>query len=246
MTLYSELPEFYRRVKLLEQVVTGVPTGTPNPFWPEDGNNELLCIWTPEEITRLLSAIRVGADLIYPDISHTVEWSFLRQLEFPNELSEGDAVQKCVIRHNEGVAGNGGAVSSGDNVYGVMTEMTRNDIPGVSHPNETVVYLPAGDYHVEHWHTIRDWGIHTYMRPYVYLWAVPTPQYYYRGGLFRTTVTGQSYQIRGTADFTIDNTYPMNYGIWSQNAMTNVTTLGQGVAGQESVFGEIVIEKIPD
>ena len=68
----------------LTQTMTG-GSGTLSPFlFPDDTTPQKLTIEiSQDEFTAILSALMTGADLSYPEMSHEVVWSFLRNLEYP-------------------------------------------------------------------------------------------------------------------------------------------------------------------
>lgn len=91
-------------VATLAQSTTFEDCPEKEPLLIDPVENWILCQWTGQEVTRLLSALLVGANLIYPDARHEVVLSFLRQWECPNMIC--DLVAQCI----ENAAGSGNAL----------------------------------------------------------------------------------------------------------------------------------------
>lgn len=235
----SIVPEWYRRVQSIDQTVTGVPTGAPEPFWPDAGTNQLLCEWTGQEITRLLSALKIGADMVYPDISHTVVWSLLRQLEFPNELPEADTVEFFVADHFVSNGGAPGSLSAGNNLVDMFTRVTRDDI-GISKIGDNGIYLPAGNWDISWWHSCRTTVSPRQLQGGLYRWAVPEPQIYYWGGPVQLYQTGNTLMLQGGANISIAATWPLQFVIWASGDINSDTAQGIPIAGRDGQFGRVV------
>lgn len=69
-------------LRYVQSLVQSIEHGgeTPNPASIESGVTRTVTL-TQQEFTQVLSALMTGADIIYPDNSHSVVWSFLKAFE---------------------------------------------------------------------------------------------------------------------------------------------------------------------
>lgn len=88
MTLPRKLEYKDRFVFELIQSISGDCEGTPIQFPDNTTKIKFLVEMNLIESVKLLSALMTGADLSYPDESHEVVWSWLRQLECPVSLCD--------------------------------------------------------------------------------------------------------------------------------------------------------------
>jgi len=84
MTVYSGLPLFYRYIQQLNQQISDVPAGTSEPlFFPAETAVSFVSTYTAEEWRKIFDCILFGADFLYPDESHDIMFSWLKQVEWP-------------------------------------------------------------------------------------------------------------------------------------------------------------------
>jgi len=83
MPLPRKLAYRDRYVRLLTQTMSGGSSVLPPFQFPASGAGEFIVSLTEAEWVKLFSAVMTGADLSYPDESHEVVWSLLRNLEYP-------------------------------------------------------------------------------------------------------------------------------------------------------------------
>lgn len=72
-----------RFVWSLTQTMTGGSGSLPPVSFQDDVSTDILISLTGNEFNKILSCLMTGADLAYPDQSHEIVWSFLRQIEYP-------------------------------------------------------------------------------------------------------------------------------------------------------------------
>ena len=88
MSTVSGLPDYLRYVELLNQEISGVPEGTPDPLYLDTGDNQFLVTLTAEQWRKIYDCLLLGADFLYPEESHDIMFSWVKQLEWPEECEE--------------------------------------------------------------------------------------------------------------------------------------------------------------
>lgn len=238
---YSGIPEWFRNVAKLDQNVSGVPAGTPEPFMPDNGDNELLCIWTGQEILRLMSSIMFGANLLYPDDRHTVYWSFLRQLEFPNEIPGGGTVDVVTFRNVKPEDTDGGPLAVGNNIVPIWRERVRDDV-GIIYDTTDGEWgsIPPGNWHIEIQQVVRNASTPRYQLGFNY-WAVGSPNEWVWGELVQGTAYLGVELLRCVFDIEVSVAVQVDVYVWTDTANANTTAMGDGRPGRESNFGTITM-----
>lgn len=92
MSIVRRLKYRDRFVWSLTQTMTGGSGALPPVVFQDDVSTDILISLTGNEFNKILSCLMTGADLAYPDQSHEIVWSFLKQIEYPKPM-----ISQCLV-----------------------------------------------------------------------------------------------------------------------------------------------------
>lgn len=101
----------------LQQSLVGIPSGVPVLAHEVTGaDNALVWRFTEDELRRVLSALHVGAEILYPGEDHDVVWSLERILAYPElpAIPTGGDVEFALMIDEKEQNTAGGTLSAGD------------------------------------------------------------------------------------------------------------------------------------
>lgn len=83
-----------RWVRAMGGLITGdTDCSVPFPYLPQSTTTRIAYDWTGDTFTKLFSALKTGADLMYPELSNQLLWELLKGVHCPPPL---EANQSCV------------------------------------------------------------------------------------------------------------------------------------------------------
>lgn len=117
MTCYIEAP--------IWQEIESVPATGYAPFNFPPSGAYLPFHFTNEQFTKVLSALRVGAYVMYPDEALQVLWYFLQNVEFPVDMC--DIVAQALLECEDVHAALATVISTNETVQGAVRDFVIND-----------------------------------------------------------------------------------------------------------------------
>lgn len=117
MTCYIEAP--------IWQEIESVPATGYAPFNFPPSGAYLPFHFTNEQFTKVLSALRVGAYVMYPDEALQVLWYFLQNVEYPVDMC--DIVAQALLECEDVHAALATVIATNDTVQGAVRDFVIND-----------------------------------------------------------------------------------------------------------------------
>lgn len=154
----------------------------------------------------------------------------------------GGAMQYFVADHFVPAGGASGPLYAGENPVDIFARVTRDDI-GISKASDSEIYLPAGDWEIDWWHSVRIMADARRLQSGLLRWAVPQPQIYYWGEAAYWYGSSNTHTLHGHASISIDNTWPLTFLIATNFDMTHSDAQGFTLAGHDAQCGRIVITR---
>ena len=87
MVTYPQLAYKDRYIRRLSQIEGDTDCSVPFAFLLQDTPNKIVNYWTGTEFTRILSALKIGADLCFSESANQILWDFVKAVQCPPPMS---------------------------------------------------------------------------------------------------------------------------------------------------------------